>query len=324
MRYTKTHLTLDQQVERLADRGLEVLDPAQARRSLEMVGYYRFSAYAYPFRVPIPPSGARETTVQYRTDRFVPGARFAWAEDLYEFDRDLRLLVLDAVETIEIAVRSKIGYHLGARHPFGHLSRDHLDAAKCDRPDAVDRAQTSYDAWRERFSAHLLKSSAEDFIDHHIQKYDGRLPIWAATEIMEFGQLVRLYGFMADADQSRISKELAGVSGAVFARWMKLANYARNISAHHARPWNRTLTYKLGRVPETVPELVHLNAATHCRSRAYAVCALLALLTQRIRPETRWTTRLRDVLHRFPEGLPVSPKTHMGFPDEWMSLHLWG
>ena len=177
MCYTKPHLTLDQQVERLSDRGLLVGDAAQARRVLEAVGYYRFSAYAYPFRVPIPPSGARDTTVQYRTDHLVADARFEWAEDLYAFDRALRLLILDAVETIEIALRSKIGYHLGAGDPFGHLSRDHLDAAKCDRPDAVDRARTSYDTWRERFSAHLLSSSSEDFISHHIQKYDGRLPI---------------------------------------------------------------------------------------------------------------------------------------------------
>ena len=140
---------------------------------------------------------------------------------------------------------------------------------------------------------------------------------------MEFGQLVRLYGFMRDADQSRVSKDLAGVSGAVFVRWMKTANYARNISAHHARLWNRTLTYKLGRVPETAPELVHLNSHAHSRSRTYAVCALLAFLTQRIRAETAWTSRLRDVMGRFPEGLPVAPETQMGFPDGWRALDLW-
>jgi abortive infection bacteriophage resistance protein len=290
---------------------------------LESVGYYRLSAYAYPFRTPLPRDAMPETSVQFRQSSFEPGASFEWVQQLWEFDRSLRLLLLDAIEMVEIALRAKVGYHLGYRNTFGYLSPDGLDAAKCDRRHTEDSGLSMFDLWLEHYREHQTKAASEDFIQHYVEKYDAVLPVWVATEIMEFGQLVRLYGFMLDVDQSAVSREIAGVSGAVFVRWMKVANYARNLSAHHARLWNRTLTYKLGRGPENAPELTHLNDALHSRQRIYAVAAILSYLTDRIRPEAGWRARLNELLDRFPTGLPVSPEVHMGFPTGWRSLELW-
>ena len=323
MHYDKPHLTIDQQLRRLIDRGLHVDDRAAAGRVLETVGYYRFSAYAYPFRTTRETDAPRGTSVQFRADTFQVGASFGWAEEIWGFDRALRLLLLDAVEMVEIALRSKVGYHLGRRDTFGYLSRESLDPAKCDRQDADDYERSVFDVWIDRYKGHQTRATAEDFIRHYVEKYDARLPVWVATEIMEFGQLVRLFGFMRDEDQSSVSKDLAQVSGAVLARWMKVVNYARNLSAHHARIWNRKLTYKLGRLPENAPKLLHLNAHSHGRERVYAVCAVLAFLTDAIRPDSRWSNRLRELIEGFPATPPVSPETHMGFPQEWRAFELW-
>jgi abortive infection bacteriophage resistance protein len=165
--------------------------------------------------------------------------------------------------------------------------------------------------------------ASRDFIKHYVEKYDSRHPVWVATEIMEFGQLIRLLGFMTDSDQSRVSTDIASVSGAVFVRWMKVANYVRNVSAHHARLWNRNLTYKIGRVPDNVEPLVHLNDDAAHRSRVYGICAVLAYLTSSIRIEDAWANRLVTLLDRFPSGLPLSPESHMGFPPGWRDLDLW-
>lgn len=324
MEYDKPHLTLPQQVEKLASRGLEIPDRDRAARFLETVGYYRASAYAYPFRELLREGEPRETSVQFRGSAFIAGAQFAWVEDIWHFDRELRLLVMDAIETVEIALRSKVGYHLGLRHTFGHLSAGYLDSERTSLADADEPDRSIFDVWRERYLRHQQRAAgSEDFIKHYVEKYDSRLPIWVATEIMEFGQLVRLLGFMTDGDQSQVSAELAGVSGAVFVRWMKVANYLRNESAHHARLWNRSLTYKLGRVPGNAPLLAHLNDDPNRKSRVYGMCAILAQLTSEIRPEDRWSARLVALLDTFPSEPPVSPETHMGFPAGWQQLPLW-
>jgi abortive infection bacteriophage resistance protein len=52
----------------------------------------------------------------YRT-----GTRISHAEELIDFDRRLRLHVLDGVERIEVAVRMQVGYVLGRSSPFAHL-----------------------------------------------------------------------------------------------------------------------------------------------------------------------------------------------------------
>ncbi len=323
MEYDKPHLTLDEQLEQLTERGLRVAEPTRAIRLLETVGYYRLSAYAYPFRTLLEPGTPRETTVQYRASSFDDGADFSWVEELWRFDRDLRLLLLDAVETIEISLRSKVGFHLGFRDKFGYLSTTHLDEDRCNRPDSEEPDRTIFGVWLERYLDHQNSAVSEDFIRHYVEKYDAKLPIWVATEIMEFGQLVRLYGFMLDGDKSRVSSEIAGVSGAVYGRWLKVANYGRNLCAHHARLWNRTLTYKLGKAPDNAPDLAHLNEPGQGRDRVYGLCAMFAYLTDRIRPEDGWTQRLVELVNGFPEDPPVSPETQMGFPTGWRDLLLW-
>lgn len=308
----------------LASRGLNVDDPDRAARFLETVGYYRASAYGYPFREMLGPGAPRDSSVQFRTKDFISGAQFTWIEDLWRFDRELRLIVLDAIEVVEIALRSKVGFHLGHRDKFGHLDESNLDESRANQPDVDFAERTVFEVWRERYLEHQARAAtSEDFIRHYTEKYEGRLPIWVATEIMELGQLVRLYGFMSNADQLRVSIELVDVSGAVFGQWLKVANYLRNVSAHHARLWNRRLTYKLGRVPGTAPLLLHLNDDPVRKARVYGMCAILARLTSAIRPEDGWTQRFIALMGEFPAEPPVSPEDQMGFPAHWRDLEIW-
>ncbi|MBB6734041.1 Abi family protein [Cohnella zeiphila] len=38
-----------------------------------------------------------------------------------------------------------------------------------------------------------VKRSQEIFIRHHVQKYEGKIPVWAAIEVLSFGALSKLY-----------------------------------------------------------------------------------------------------------------------------------
>ena len=76
-------------------------------RWLSVVGYYRLSGYLYAYRVL--PEGS-----QVRLDTFRESTTFDQVIALYDFDRRLKLLMLDALERIEIAVRFRVGYTLPA------------------------------------------------------------------------------------------------------------------------------------------------------------------------------------------------------------------
>ena len=96
MKYAKPPLTLEQQADQLLPRGM-VGDRDVMIARLRSVSYYRLSGYWFPFR--------------NADDSFKPGTSFEAVWNRYVFDRRLRLLVMDAIERIEVAVRSQLAHH---------------------------------------------------------------------------------------------------------------------------------------------------------------------------------------------------------------------
>lgn len=119
--YAKPWLSIEDQIDRLIERGVEVTDRDASAHLLRTVGYYRLTGYLYPFR-------QSET---YRDDQgrekirvlslYRSGTSIAAADELIGFDRQLRLHVLDGIERIEIALRTHVGHVLGRSSAFAHL-----------------------------------------------------------------------------------------------------------------------------------------------------------------------------------------------------------
>ena len=101
MKYTKPPLTHAQQLDQLLERGMVCTHHAQALHCLDHLNYYRLGAYWLPFES------------SHSTHAFKPGTRLEDVLNLYVFDRELRLLVLDAIERVEVSVRT-VGLHAGA------------------------------------------------------------------------------------------------------------------------------------------------------------------------------------------------------------------
>jgi abortive infection bacteriophage resistance protein len=109
--YRKPHLTFEQQVWHLRQKGMVIEDEAIALSTLEQIGYYRLSAYWHPFK-------ERDVVSKSANEALRAGTRFQFAHDLYEFDRQLRQLVLEGVEIIEVSLRVDIAYLLGRLDAF--------------------------------------------------------------------------------------------------------------------------------------------------------------------------------------------------------------
>lgn len=76
--YSKPYLSLADQLTLLKRRGLLVADEGVALECLHRNGYYRLSAYWYPFR---------EIVAHQRTDQFLSHSYFEDALALYHFDK---------------------------------------------------------------------------------------------------------------------------------------------------------------------------------------------------------------------------------------------
>lgn len=172
MAYSKPWQSYRKQLETLMDRGLLVTDRPRALNYLERIGYYWLSGYWHPFR-------------ERRGDRFRPGSTFQAAVDLYVFDKKLRLLTIDALERIEVALRVSLSHTLGRIPPFAHLDpalMHHDFSTTLDK----DHCLTSHHRWIDK-QAKLICRSKEDFVRHNRNITAGRcrygLPVRSGSSV---------------------------------------------------------------------------------------------------------------------------------------------
>jgi abortive infection bacteriophage resistance protein len=321
MKYDKPHLAYDEQLKRLADRGMVYDDQAEAVRALKYVGYYRLSAYTYPFRE-FSEQDEHGKPVGPRPDTFQSGSRFADAVALHEFDQKLRRCLSNGLEEVELGLRTQIAYHLGKADPFGHLDASWLDPPACD--EKVDRdGTTGYDRFLHIFDQQRHESRNEEFVKHFIAKYDGEMPVWAAAEIMSFGLLVRLYGLLGAREGDKIAELLGVRDRALVHKYLKGLNVLRNDCAHHCRVWNRSTIYPPKKPPKnlTHERLHHLRDADP--NRVYPLAALTAHFAICVSPATNWPRKFKEVMKSFPAPLGMTPELQMGFPTKWLEQPMW-
>ena len=133
MSYEKPWQGVAEQLSTLQARGLLVSDSNKALSYLQRIGYYRLSGYWFAFRErsglccaleAFAHAGAKPKTQTLVLDAFKHGATFQNAVDLYVFDKQLRLLVGDALERIEVALRVDASHTMGQLDPFAYLKGD--------------------------------------------------------------------------------------------------------------------------------------------------------------------------------------------------------
>lgn len=223
MNYNKKYSTPEQLVSLLRDRGLTIINEDAALQTIRSVGYYRLSAYLYPFlRTP-------KTKHIFKADTTLDQAM-----SIYDFDRSLRFLIFDQIERIEIAVRSAI-VNITSRelnNPFWMT-----DTSTYAHPNKFQKTLLLIDK--------ELQTTREEFIKHFRNTYiDSYPPSWMLSEILPFGVLTRVYENIAN---NRIRKSIAryfGLNIPVFTSWLTIVSVTRNACCHHARLWNRKLSIR--------------------------------------------------------------------------------
>ena len=298
--FTKPATTVTQQIAHLQAQGMCISDIGQAEHWLRYVSYYRLSAYWLPFEHPKGAPGPR----------FIAGTAFDTVVALYDFDRRLRLLVLDAIERIEVAIRGSWAYELAQRFgPHGYLDPAHyLDPQKFQ--DNLSRLSRD------------VASSPETYIEHYRQTYSSPAmpPVWMVAEMMSFGQLSRWYSSLRDrALRNAIARPL-GLPEVVLVPLVKHLSTIRNSCAHHARLWNRgfLLRMRLPLHPADLATTLEAPAAS-APARLYNALVLITYLLKQVAPASSW----RDELTALLASHPTNDLAAMGFPSSWQTRPLW-
>lgn len=296
--FTKPALSIADQINHLIANGMTVADRSLAEHCLQHISYYRLSAYWLLFESPKGQDGSR----------FMPKTKFEEVVELYEFDRRLRLLLLDAIERVEVAVRGSWAYELAMlAGAHGYIDVSHYaDTGKF---------YTNY----SRLAAEAGRSK-DTFMLHYKNKYAGppMPPVWMASELLSFGQLSQWYASLGDAQLRQQIADPFGLDETIFVSLIHQLVVVRNICAHHGRLWNRSLgvTFKL---PKKQPADLATALNRLAPKQIYNTLAMLQFLLSRAEPGNDWALRLKTLMAT-PQG---RREADMGFPNGWSQLKLW-
>ncbi len=290
--FSKPPTDYQQQLALLEQRGMTI-NHHHAAHYLQHLNYYRLAAYWLPFEA------------DHATHQFIPGTAFDVVLNHYIFDRELRLLVFDAIERFEVSVRSQWAYHMA----HNHGAHAHLDGNLVS--DQVIWWRTCNKLRQE------MQRSDEAFIKHFINTYQEPLPpVWAACELMSLGQLSNWYGNLRPINTRQAIANAYSIHHKVLASWLHHFTYVRNVCAHHSRLWNRefTITPKL---PKRKTSALRGQYNANNR-RIYNTLLFLLYCLDQIAPDHHWRDRFAELVQKY--GINV---TDMGFPQGWQNMPMW-
>ncbi len=300
MKFNKPAKSFEEQLDQLTDRGMLVADRDTALHLLSHLNYYRLEAYWLPYEANRDPH------------QFSEGTSFERVANHYLFDRELRLLLLDAIERIEVSFRTQWAYHIShAFGPHGYLeySKGLVKKEGRFRSDITDLEEH-------------IKRSDEVFIKHYNDNYDEPLPpAWVSCEVMSLGLISRFYSNLrAYSVRKKIAATYQFDEG-FLEGFLEHLTYVRNVCAHHSRLWNRHLTKKMP-LPKGKPVGLQTNIFVDTKNKTehkiYNTLVVIQHLMTIICPESQWAIRLNGLLVTY----NIDYK-RMGFPENWNSLPLW-
>ena len=229
--FSKTYTSPEDLVKLLMSRGLQVSNEAKAAAYIRNIGYFRLSAYFYPFlKKP-------KNLHQYKKR-----SSFNKVLKLYRFDRKLRLIMFNEIEKIEVAIRSTMVNIVCAEtnDPFWMTNARYF-AGSSEYRETIKLIKKEYDR------------SREDFIKHFKQKYSEPYPpAWELVEILPLGVITRIYGNIRDFRIQKMIAKRFYLNIPVFESWMTILTLTRNSCCHHARVWNREYTIKALRMKKNL------------------------------------------------------------------------
>ncbi len=306
MRYSKQALSFTDQINKLKSRGLNISDENYAEEILSSISYYRLRAYTYPFQ---------DNTSEHHP--FKIDISFEEIISLYRFDQKLRMLIFNAMEQIEVALRTQI-IHQFAIDEGSHWQTDR-NLFKTNRNR---KGELFFDVHQQTLKAEIDRSS-EKFIEHYKDKYTAPKmpPSWMTLEVVSMGTLSKLYKSLKTCDaKKRVAKFFGLPNPYILENWMLSFSHLRNICAHHSRLWNRRLTTNI-EFPRNTSNAFYSRTDLQNVQPYKVFASLLSInyMLKSIDSNSNFNIKLKELM----QECPLNQERAMGFTNNWRTHNFW-
>ena len=283
IRFNKPAICVKEQIELLKSRGLIIVDENFAESILSNITYYRLSAYMKYFQV---------------NDSFSKNTTFEDIVNLYNFDKELKLLIFENIRLIEVSLRAKICLQMCTNYG------SHWFYDKNNFRSEKDYKKTLEILENEKG----LKK--DTFIKYYFEKYSAPSlpPFWMISEVLSMGDLSKILNGLNFKDLKIIAKDLVPnyFIYPVLVNWVHVLATVRNICAHHSRLWNRELKIKFSE-PQKINEWYSKEIKNN---KVSGICFVISVLLTN-HPYNTFEEKFEKLLSKYP-NIDI---TQMGFSE---------
>jgi abortive infection bacteriophage resistance protein len=297
MKYSKPPLSSEEHIHLLKRRGLIINDELTVKSHLDTISYFRLTGYMYQFQI------------NDGNHRFYEHTSFTDIILHYQFDKELRSIILSHIEQIEIALRAKLTNYFSLNHGFYWYTEYDLFHDKDVYNRINEEIKVYFDDPQERF---LIKFKSKYYSE-------SLPPSNMAMETLSFGKLSRLFeGVVNHKEKASISED-CGLPNTILSTWFIRLTIVRNICAHHSRLWNRKLSASQPKIPTRKKHQFKGELPADFHTSVYGVIAMIDRLLSNINPTNEFTHKITELLDEYPS----INTSMMGFPENWKENATW-
>jgi len=290
--------TIQEQIDLLKKRNMLFRNESKASYFLANISYYRLKGYWWEMQ---------DDKVNHH---FVDNTYFEDVIKLYNFDKRFRLIVFDAIEHIEIALRTKMIYHLSLTHGAEWYLNSSLFPNK-----------KYFSDFQSKLHSELTESSEEFIVKHYTNHPNENPESWKALEVLTFGSLSKLYRNLDHQlhEKNLVAKEFGLYNQKHLSSWLITITLLRNIIAHHGRLWNRVIINKYDWPKKTIQPILDYIPNNHQRRKIFPILSAILYLNNFINRDNHIRTDFLELFHEFKHISLYK----MGFPKGWEQQPIW-
>lgn len=209
----KQYKTNEELLDYLENKSVIIKNRKLALKKLEKYTYYSIvNSYKYNFKD--------------FNNNYLPNVSFEEIYALYEFDKNLKLIMLKYALEVESLIKSLMANHITNIYGIdAYLNANNLDdkVSIVVRKRLIDKINEDVN---HNYGIHLA-------ITHYKDNY-GFIPPFVLTKILTFGVISSYYGLLKQSDRQIIAKKFK-ISDVLLKQILRCLTNIRNICAHNDR-----------------------------------------------------------------------------------------
>ncbi|MFC6169377.1 Abi family protein [Loigolactobacillus jiayinensis] len=294
--YTRTATTVNEQIDILFRRGLDITVDDQTIHRLENIGYFKFKGYCFPFY-------SEKDKFALKNPQQNKKYTFDEIYQSYMLDQKLHLLLLGLTNRIETQFKARLGYYIAMNYgPLGYKNK------------ALFRNEELYNNWQARSQngqQNALERN-ESYVKHYQTDYENDFPIWVVLEMASFGDVSKLFSDISTVDQKTFARQY-GQSYVYVKSWIHFIVAVRNYCAHNSRTFRRQF-HVAPRIDSKEKRLVTENYLNFGNLFSALFVAKKMCKSRRYFDDT-----VASIKHYF-AAYPLVDIGYFGFPNNWESI----